>query len=104
MPRYSDVDKLDDVVQRLNDEGWEITRYEYKRIESVLFEFPPADVVERKKGKWKETEAFPHWLYCDQCYKRIVPNSEWIKEYNIPTNFCPNCGADMRKETDYAVH
>ncbi len=55
-------------------------------------------VESRPKGKWKETEAFPHWLYCDQCFKRIVPNVNWISEYNIPTNYCPNCGADMRGE------
>lgn len=58
---------------------------------------PAADVVKRKTGRWRTTDAFPHWLYCDQCSKRIVPNVNWIEEYNIPTNFCPNCGADMRE-------
>ena len=51
-----------------------------------------------KHGRWKYTEAYPHWMFCDQCYKRIVPNKEWIKEYNIPTNYCPNCGAKMDME------
>lgn len=58
------------------------------------------DVVKRKKGKWRTTNAFPHWLYCDQCHKRLVPNVNWIEEYNIPTNFCSNCGSDMRGEKD----
>lgn len=56
---------------------------------------PTIDPV--KHGKWKYTEAHPHWMFCDQCYKRIVPNKEWIKEYNIPTNYCPNCGAKMEE-------
>lgn len=51
-----------------------------------------------KHGRWKYTEAHPHWMFCDQCFKRIVPNKEWIKEYNIPTNYCPNCGARMEGE------
>lgn len=57
-------------------------------------------IEERKKGKWRCTDAFPHWLYCDQCYKRIVPNKEWVELYNIPTNYCPNCGAKMEEKND----
>lgn len=33
-----DYRDLDDTIMRLNEQGWEITRYEYKRIEGVLFE------------------------------------------------------------------
>lgn len=47
MPRYIDTERLDEVVQDLNenhDTG--ITRYEYKRISAVLWEFPTANVVE----------------------------------------------------------
>lgn len=57
-------------------------------------------IEERKKGKWLYTDAYPHWMYCDRCYKRIVPNKEWIELYNIPTNYCPHCGADLRGEND----
>ena len=37
------------------------------------------------------------WTYCSEC--------EWDKKdaelvCNIPTNFCPNCGADMRGGTE----
>lgn len=33
-----DYRDLDDTIMRLNEQGWEITRYEYKRIDGVLFE------------------------------------------------------------------
>jgi hypothetical protein len=59
-----------------------------------------ASIEPRKKGKWHYTDAYPHWMCCDQCFKKFLPNREWVELYNIPTNFCPNCGADMRGEQD----
>lgn len=41
MSRYIDADLLDDIALQRG-----ITRWEYKMIESVLFDFPTADVVE----------------------------------------------------------
>lgn len=66
-----------------------------------LDEMPPADVVERKKGKWIkkmriiETDKYasytPEW-YCSCCGEGYAP---YIAEL---ISFCPNCGADMREE------
>ena len=44
---------------------------------------------ERKQGKWEKV------------YYGNRPNrcSEFRKKSNYRTNFCPNCGADMRGET-----
>ena len=50
MSRYIDADLLDDIALQRG-----ITRWEYKMIESVLFDFPTADVVEVvrcKDCKW----------------------------------------------------
>lgn len=51
-------------------------------------------VEERKTGKWiHDGYNFSHgndWIHCSECGKRGI---------NVPadlTNFCPNCGADMR--------
>jgi hypothetical protein len=41
-----DRDMQDDVIMRLNEDDWQITRGEYKRFDRILFEFPvviPAD-------------------------------------------------------------
>ena len=48
-------------------------------------ELPAADVVERKTGKWKSIEDIM-W-FCSEC--RYV---------HVKSNFCPNCGADMRED------
>lgn len=55
---------------------------------------------ERKRGEWipKFNGKFTggaYWFSCSKC-NRIVPevrNGGW--------NFCPNCGADMRKEDNH---
>ena len=57
---------------------------------------PAADVVERKRGEWEFVEqrfyhgGFINLFRCSEC------SAATDKEYN----FCPNCGADMRGDTD----
>ena len=54
---------------------------------------PTVDVVERKKGKWiEDLEYLPITYICPFCGHKI---------YGDDTNFCPNCGADMRKEIEW---
>lgn len=53
--------------------------------------------LERPQGEWKITEAYPHKVYCGECYKTYAQeNWEVWKDGSLPRNFCPNCGADMR--------
>lgn len=40
-----DRQTINNTVIRLNEEGWEITRYEHKRITNVLCEMPTVDAV-----------------------------------------------------------
>ena len=62
---------------------------------SIIDSLPPADVRPVVRGEWKtawlDHEAFgerPRVLYCSACNQVTA----------IRTPFCPNCGADMRKE------
>lgn len=90
MSRYIDIEPLE-------KEGWYMARVYNDSLTSQTYEtkklkdFSTADVVERKKSEWIDfsmsikgvpTEA------CGEC-------GEW--SYGMGKNFCPNCGADMRK-------
>lgn len=69
----------------------------------LIDELPAVDAAPVVHSQWKQTDAYPHWLYCQNCYKRIVPNVEWIEEYNIPTSYCPNCGAKMETKNEQII-
>ena len=62
---------------------------------------PTADVVEVRHGRWMTTDAYPHHLYCSVCYKTYAKNAKWVNELDLPTNYCPNCGARMDKEDEH---
>ena len=61
---------------------------------------PAADVVEVRHGRWMTTDAYPHHLYCSVCYKTYAKNAKWVNELDLPTNYCPNCGALMDGKED----
>lgn len=65
--------------------------------------------VEPERGEWQEKETFnnedsiiEHWqsARCSMCEKyHTTPYMYYFNDYN----FCPNCGADMRKGADDEV-
>ena len=97
MSRYIDADYLDELITQLNQEGRDITRNEYKMIDSILFEFPTADVQERKRGQWITSKMPVTGAIENKCSECGTP---FYMAFNLQMNFCPNCGADMRKETE----
>ena len=60
-----------------------------------------ADVAEVRHGRWMTTDAYPHHLYCSVCYKTYAKNAKWVNELDLPTNYCPSCGARMDKEDEH---
>lgn len=62
----------------------------------------PAQAIDRigklepvRHGSWLHTDAYPHRVYCSCCYRTFITNAELMYRYEIPTNYCPNCGAKM---------
>ena len=86
---------------------WNVMREDYKNVgfsyDDVMFtlEKLPSAQPERKKGKWiwwyeekfteYTTEYTPH-CKCSECGRECAPS---VATYS---NFCRNCGADMRGE------
>ena len=60
--------------------------------------------VVREKGEWATDKEDAYWgnslkrKYCTRCKKR--PHFDRETRKFILTDFCPNCGADMRKGED----
>ena len=76
MARYIDLD--DDEIIYCGNDG------EYERY-NIPTDAPSADVVERKKGEWiNNTNGTFECSLCGWKHSR--------------SNYCPNCGADMRGE------
>ena len=54
------------------------------------------DGQNRPHGEWLVTEAYPHKVYCSECYKTYAQeNWEVWKDGSLPRDYCPNCGAKM---------
>lgn len=108
MSRYIDADKLMIV---LNDWWYSQTKIESQNIPyddyisvtirsamEAVKEQPTADVRENVKGEWikpishGDVLSYGKAYYeCDQCHK--------VAFFGNEMNFCPNCGADMRRES-----
>lgn len=61
---------------------------------------PSADVAPVIHARWHYTDAYPHGVYCSNCNRKFLHNMEWIGIYDIPTKYCPNCGAKMDESED----
>lgn len=81
-------------------ETWEDTGYSdplnvMTAIRERLEALPPVDAVTVRHGRWihrtPNNGHTPPYDECDKC--------GW--EEKIGLNFCPNCGADMRKDGEH---
>ena len=99
--RTIDADRLIKVIEKAQFEG-------SGNIMSIINDAPTVDItfkevvayecgqksVERLHGEWVEhydsSDGFT-WLTCSRCM---------FKAYEEDYNFCPNCGAEMRKEAE----
>ena len=64
-----------------------------------LKELPPAQ-PERKKGKWlpDNNSLYEMRFVCSECHESEVVPTIGFTKYKPIWDFCPNCGADMRKD------
>ena len=97
---------LDKTVNR-NTAWLYTTNAEGKNLKEIVDELPPADVRPNIHGHWIKInsgdEDFPESIVCDRCnhensHLDFNEHNEPIGKVFVTSNFCPNCGADMRGE------
>ena len=65
------------------------------RVERWIDIAPTIEAEPVKHGRWLRTDAYPHRIYCSECYATFIRNDEFLKLNNIPHDYCPNCGKPM---------
>lgn len=73
-----------DIVPYSDRKGY---RLRQREVEEAIINAPT--IHEREEGEWLHDKT--DWLYrfyCSKCKYKL---------FEGPTNYCPNCGADMRK-------
>ena len=92
MSRYIDANEVKRQIQKAT-EGQNDVMKVFLNAMYRIDKIPTADVRENVRGEWRTTYLDhvamgerPKILYCSFCNQCIA----------YPTNFCPNCGAEMR--------
>ena len=91
MTRYIDADALEKAIADLP--------YGYRgMVRGIIAEQPTADVRENRKGKWIYCDDESISYRCSECGKHQYGSFSEI--FSGEFRFCPNCGAEMRGDTD----
>ena len=69
-----------------------------RHYESLQMAIKALEEPERKTGHWIKTARWGRVYYCDQC--RNYLDFDGVNAGRGSTNYCPNCGADMRGEEE----
>ena len=102
MAEYIEREKVVSKFEAIKNRGVSLKDAIYlDGVMAVLDTIPAADVAPVRHGRWMTTDAYPHHLYCSVCYKTYAKNAKWVNELDLPTNYCPNCGALMDKEDEH---
>ena len=96
----SEYISVQDAVEHLTKVFYALYGAFYPRVvidevaKKALSEVPTSKAVPVRKGRWNQDE----WsCNCSECGKEAP---FWEMSGYYKSNFCPNCGADMRGEDD----
>ena len=73
----------------------------YKVFEEAITLAPRVDAEPVRHGHWCVTQAYPHTIYCSECFQRFA-QAHWAiwEDGSLPRDYCPNCGAKMDEVRD----
>lgn len=90
----------EDCISRkaLLDKKWDVP-YDGKYVQVVdvgdIKELPSVTPA-RKKGKWlKQNDDYNDWYECSECGYGSEGEMQYSSEYDVRTNYCPQCGCKM---------
>ncbi len=66
---------------------------EYLKLKEA-YELAIKALEDRSQGEWKHNNFDEH--YCNKCGHYALWSEEADDYYEVQSNFCPNCGADMK--------
>lgn len=81
----------DYVIEKMRENIYEYTTADVNCVDDA----PTLDVEPVRHRRWLRTDAYPHRIYCSECYATFIRNDEFLHLEDIPHNYCPNCGARM---------
>lgn len=93
MSRYIDADNLKTVLKTLGNKMTSAGQLMIEEVCMVIDDVLTADVRENVHGEWIVKGQD---VYCSHCKKESGYNWHGASAFS---NYCPNCGADMRGET-----
>lgn len=97
MSRLIDADALKKVIYfETNHLG--IDFHKSKLIGIAIDNAPTIEAEPIRHGKLLRTEAYPHRLYCSECFMTLIPNEEICFEKNKFPKYCMWCGAKLDME------
>ena len=85
-----------DALNKLSESTYEVD-YGVVDCDDAINAIATLPPTEPKKGKWIKTARWGRVYYCNQC--RNYLDFDGVNAGRGSTNFCPNCGADMREVT-----
>ena len=92
MPRLIDADKVAEAIAWLNIYDFAL----WHDVQECIDKLPTVDTEPVRHGHWCVTQAYPHTVYCSECFKRFA-QAHWAvwEDGSLPRNYCPHCGAKM---------
>ena len=92
MSRLIDADELKAVYIPSEIEGFEKMMVPVEVVLQNIDDMPTVDAVPVRHGRWVMMEGeLAFGDECSECGKKILHRTPYY-------DFCPNCGADMRKD------
>ena len=107
MGRLIDADTLIESIKTdIAYSDYEWATYSDDLIERIC-KFPTIDAVSVVHGEWiRHDDDRDYCSHCKHIFKtRIITRQDKWTTYidDLGFNFCPNCGADMRKGADHEI-